>query len=65
MVPKRNEKNYSKNDPSINDVYLLGKRVIGCHSSSCSKTGKLTVGGSGDRLFCQSFGLSAAVVLEA
>ncbi len=65
MAPKRNEYLYSKNDPSINDVYLLGKCVIGCHSSSSRETGKLTIGGSEDRLFRQSYGLSVAVVLEA
>mmetsp|Transcript_7845 Transcript_7845/g.16068 ORF Transcript_7845/g.16068 Transcript_7845/m.16068 type:complete len:215 (+) Transcript_7845:183-827(+) len=64
MAPKRHEYPCSKNEPSINDVYLLGKRIIGCHSSS-SKTGKLTIGSSEDRLFRQSYGLSVAVVLEA
>ncbi len=62
MASKWNENLYSKNEPTIEDVYLFGKCIIGCHSSS--KAARLSICGSEYRLFCQSHGSSVPDVIE-
>ena len=61
MAPSRSDPKYSNDNPTINDVYILGKEIM---NRADRRLGKLTIGGPEDRRLRSFFGAGVEVILE-